>query len=53
MDSPIAFPFANEEEKSPGLRNDADVNCDVAVSGSVRSAEQPFAPGDVGEEADD
>lgn len=50
---PIAFSFAIEEEKSLGLRNDADVNCDAAVSSSVRSAQQPFALGDVGEEADD
>lgn len=50
---PIAFPFVTEDEKSLGLRNDADVNCDVAVSSSVRSAKQPFALGDVGEEADD
>lgn len=50
---PIAFSFAAEEEKSPSLRNDADVNCDAAVSSSIRSAEQSFALGDVGEEADD
>lgn len=50
---PIAFPYATKERKSPSLRIDADVNCDVAVSSSVRGAQQPFALGDVGEEADD
>lgn len=52
MDPPL-LSLCDRRRKSPGMRNDADVNCDVAVSGSVRSAQQPFALGDVGEEEDD